>query len=80
MERSRRADDAMESSGTTSMRKQLLSTTGTVLPSRDLREIPVKEIATLFVSSEATGHPAEYAFDDSRGLGATRWIAGEPGE
>ena len=31
------------------------------------------------VTSEASHHPIDHAFDSSRGPGATRWIADEPG-
>ena len=44
------------------------------------REIPILSAATVLVSSEAEGHPIANAFDDTRGPGATQWIAGETGE
>ncbi|QDV37336.1 hypothetical protein [Tautonia plasticadhaerens] len=34
----------------------------------------------MLVTSEDPGHPIDHAFDDHRGPGGTRWIAGEPGE
>ena len=41
------------------------------------REIPILSAATVLVSSEADGSPIANAFDDTRGPGATQWIAGE---
>jgi len=43
-------------------------------------EIPVDSIATVFVSSEAMDHPIDYAFDQQRGPGGTRWLAQNGGE
>jgi hypothetical protein len=43
-------------------------------------EIPIDTLATVFVSSEKTDHPIECAFDQERGPGGTRWVAGEKGE
>jgi hypothetical protein len=43
-------------------------------------EIDVAAVATVLVTSEDPGHPVDHAFDDRRGPGATRWVAGEPGE
>ena len=34
----------------------------------------------MLVTSEAPEHPIDHVFDDHRGPGGTRWIAGEPGE
>jgi len=48
-----------------------------------IRHGPEKDIgavATVFVSSEDPDHPIEYAFDAEEGPGASRWIAGVPGE
>lgn len=59
------------------MRKHLL---GHLSKSAPKEEIPIASLATVFVSSEETDHPIEYAFDEHRGPGATRWIAGENGE
>lgn len=44
------------------------------------KEIPIGSLATVFVSSETLDHPIDYAFDQQRGPGGTRWIAEEPGE
>src|SRR3954470_744219 len=43
-------------------------------------EIDIAAVATVLVTSEAAGHPVDHAFDGHRGPGATRWIAGQPGE
>jgi hypothetical protein len=43
-------------------------------------EKEVAAIATVLVTSEATGHPIDNAFDDRRGPGGSRWVAAEPGE
>jgi hypothetical protein len=42
--------------------------------------IDIAAVATVLVTSEDPGHPIDLAFDDSRGPGGSRWIAGEPGE
>ena len=42
--------------------------------------IDIAAVATVLVTSEDPGHPIDHAFDDSRGPGGSRWIAGEPGE
>jgi hypothetical protein len=36
--------------------------------------------ATVLVTSEAPAHPIDHAFDDQRGPGGSRWVAGAPGE
>ena len=43
-------------------------------------EIDIAAVATVLVTSEDPGHPIDHAFDEHRGPGGTRWIAGEPGE
>jgi hypothetical protein len=43
-------------------------------------QIDIASVATLLVTSEDPEHPIDHAFDDRRGPGATRWVAGEPGE
>ncbi len=42
--------------------------------------IDIAAVATVLVTSESPDHPIDHAFDAHRGPGATRWIAGEPGE
>jgi hypothetical protein len=42
--------------------------------------IDIAAVATVMVTSETPEHPVDYAFDDHRGPGGTRWIAGDPGE
>ena len=43
-------------------------------------EIPITAIATVFLNSEAIDHPVDYAFDNHRGPGGTRWVAQERGK
>jgi len=43
-------------------------------------QIDIAAVATVLVTSEDPGHPVDYAFDDQRGPGGSRWQAGEPGE
>lgn len=43
-------------------------------------EKDVAALATVFVSSEDPNYPIENAFDAEGGPGASRWIAGAPGE
>ena len=42
--------------------------------------IDIAAVATVLVTSEEPDHPIDHAFDDRRGPGGSRWIAGEPGE
>ncbi len=49
-------------------------------PSRPSGEKDVAALATVWVTSEASGHPIDHVFDDRRGPGGTRWIAADPGE
>ena len=44
------------------------------------REIPILSVAAVEVTSEAEGHPLAYVFDESRGPGASQWIAAQPGD
>lgn len=44
------------------------------------KELDLAAIATVHVSSESEDHPVENAFDARRGPGASRWVAGEPGD
>src|SRR3954462_6575342 len=43
-------------------------------------EIDIACAATVLVTSEDPKHPVDHAFDNHRGPGGTRWIAGEFGE
>jgi hypothetical protein len=43
-------------------------------------EIDIAAVATVLVTSEAPEHPVDHAFDNQRGAGGSRWVAGEPGE
>ena len=45
-----------------------------------VEELPIDALATVFVSSEEMDHPIDCAFDQQRGPGGTRWVAGEKGE
>lgn len=49
-------------------------------PSMQPGEKDIAALATVLVTSEAPDHPVDYAFDDSRGPGGSRWIAGAPGK
>lgn len=61
------------------LRKQILSDpTAARAPRADVKDIPA--LATVFVTSEAPGHPVDYLFDASGGPGGTRWMAGADGE
>jgi hypothetical protein len=61
------------------LRKQIIKPTSSS-PALISEEINVVSAATVLVTSEHPEHPVVYAFDSHRGLGGTRWIAGEPGE
>jgi hypothetical protein len=43
-------------------------------------EIDIAAVATVLVTSEDLDHPVDHAFDQQRGPGGSRWVAGEPGE
>jgi hypothetical protein len=43
-------------------------------------EIQIADVATVQVTSEETAHPIDHAFDQNRGPGGSRWIAGGPGQ
>ncbi len=43
-------------------------------------EKDIAAIATVLVTSEAADAPIDYAFDDRRGPGGSRWVAAAPGE
>ena len=61
------------------LRKQIL-TPRLLTPDRRAAEIDIASIATVLVTSEDPRHPIEYAFDDQRGRGGSRWIAEQSGE
>jgi len=42
-------------------------------------EKEIAAIATVWVTSEAVDHPIDYAFDNHRGPGGSRWMAAESG-
>jgi hypothetical protein len=61
------------------LRKQILRVSPAAsepMPGR----IDVAAVATVLVSSEDPEHPIDHAFDDRRGPGGSRWVAGETGE
>jgi hypothetical protein len=61
------------------LRKHILTDPPAAQPSKpDVMDIPA--LATVFVTSEAPGHPIDCLFDASGGPGGTRWIAGADGE
>lgn len=64
------------------MRKHILSRSNGDRFNDDahVKELPIDALASVFVSSEETEHPIECAFDEARGPGGTRWVAGETGE
>jgi hypothetical protein len=49
-------------------------------PDATTGETDIATVATVQVTSESPEHPIDHAFDEHRGLGSTRWVAGEPGE
>jgi hypothetical protein len=61
------------------LRKQIL-TEWPVSSGIPTGEKEIAAIATVWVTSEAGDHPIDYAFDNHRGPGGSRWIAAEPGE
>jgi len=61
------------------MRKVFLDTKNAA-SIRPGQEKDIAALATVFVSSEHPDHPIEHAFDANEGPGASRWIAGAPGE
>ena len=62
------------------MLRKLIIKPHTATPDATTGEIDIAAVATVLVTSEAPDHPIDLAFDDHRGPGGTRWIAGEPGE
>jgi hypothetical protein len=61
------------------LRKQVIKAAAAT-PVLTPEEIDIAAVATVQVTSEATDHPVDHAFDGSRGPGGTRWVAGEPGD
>jgi hypothetical protein len=61
------------------LRKQIIRAPASA-PAPTPGEIDIAAVATVLVTSEAAEHPIDHAFDDRRGPGATRWVAGETGE
>src|SRR4051812_15571476 len=61
------------------LRKQIIDAPGATSGATP-GEIDIAAVATVLVTSEAADHPVDHAFDDNRGPGGSRWVAGEPGE
>src|SRR5213593_4212920 len=61
------------------LRKKILTTHQT-MSGRGAAEKDIGAVATVLVSSEDPRHPIDYAFDDQRGPGGSRWIAEQSGE
>jgi len=61
------------------LRKQIL-TEWPVSSGTRAAEKEIATIATVWVTSEAVDNPIDYAFDNRRGPGGSRWVAAEPGE
>jgi len=61
------------------LRKKVLNSHAAA-SSASTKEIDIAAHATVVVTSESRAHPIDHAFDASRGPGATRWVAEEPGE
>jgi hypothetical protein len=62
------------------MRKRILDPTSSTESTHVRDELDIPAIATALVTSEAPDHPVEHAFDGRAGPGASRWMAGSPGE
>jgi hypothetical protein len=45
-----------------------------------IRGLPIHELATVLVTSEAPDHPVEHLFDGQHGIDASKWVASDPGE
>src|SRR6516165_1589030 len=63
-----------------SMLRKQVSKAISSAPMRTSDAIDIAAVATVLVTSEEPDHPIDHAFDDRRGPGGSRWIAGEPGE
>src|SRR3954447_4035602 len=74
-----RPGDFRTGSRGTMLRKQIIEGSSAD-PRRLPGEIDVSAVATVLVTSENPEHPIDHAFDDRRGPGGTRWVAGETGE
>jgi hypothetical protein len=61
------------------LRKQIIKPSHTP-PAPMPGEIDIAAVATVLVTSEDPDHPVDRAFDQQRGPGGSRWVAGEPGE
>ncbi len=62
------------------MLRKLIIKPDPAAPDTTTDEIDIAAVATVLVTSEAPDHPIDHTFDDHRGPGGARWIAGEPGE
>ena len=62
------------------MLRKLIIKPNTATPDATEGEIDIATVATVQVTSESREHPIDHVFDDHRGPGGTRWVAGEVGE
>jgi hypothetical protein len=61
------------------LRKQIIKPSPTS-PIHPAGEIDIAAVATVLVTSEDAEHSIDHAFDDRRGRGGSRWVAGDLGE
>ena len=61
------------------LRKQIIKGSSAA-PLPTAGAIDIAAAATVLVTSESPEHPVDHAFDDRRGPGESRWVAGAPGE
>jgi hypothetical protein len=62
------------------MRKRILNSGDEPKARSGSGGLDITAVATALVTSEKKDFPVENVFDGTRGLGATRWMAAEPGE
>jgi hypothetical protein len=67
------------------LRKQFLKKGDVPVPKRDIlgvsvEEIPIRDSATVMVTSEMSEHPIDHIFDGQHGPKSTKWVAGEAGD
>jgi hypothetical protein len=61
------------------IRKQIIKESSAT-PVSAAGAIDIAAVATVLATSESPEHPVDHAFDDRRGPGGSRWVAGGPGE
>ena len=62
------------------LRKRILRHASASAATAPTTALDIPAVATVIVTSEAAAHPVDHIFDPQRGPGASRWVAGEPGE